>query len=111
MESIREIMKTHAGVVTEAQALIDAAEGEKRGLSDEEQASFDALCEKAETLQAQITKIEANHNRLRKLALEPSQPEKPAGEKPSNILSRAAFDALGSYEQYAFVKGGGVIKD
>jgi HK97 family phage major capsid protein len=51
---IRELMQTRAQHIADARKILDAAEAEKRSLSQEEQNSYDGLLDKASALQATI---------------------------------------------------------
>lgn len=78
MDRVLELRNRKAKLVAEARALLDRAEGEKRGLSSEEQASYDKMMEDVSKCSADVQREE------RLAALEAELRDIPPAPRPGN---------------------------
>ena len=73
----RELLERRAGLVNQARALVDLAEGEDRGLSDEETVSYDALMSDALDLGERSDRIGQQEKLAAEMAKSVNEPVKP----------------------------------
>lgn len=73
---IRELMQQRAGLIREARGIIDQAEGENRGLSDEEQTRYDALMNDVMELAARIERAQRQANLEQDLEQSQAEPQR-----------------------------------
>lgn len=75
--NLREMRKKFAGLLAAARVILDAAEEEDRGLTDEEQAEYDRLMGEADGLEERIQRAEVLENRMSGLG------ERAGGQAPA----------------------------
>lgn len=80
-ELLKKLREQRAALLTQARAIMDAADAAKRGLTPEEQSNFDTLMKQADDIQADITRRE----RLGNAETEMSQPATQANRPDPNI--------------------------
>jgi hypothetical protein len=115
---LNELRAKRAEVISQAQAIMDAADTEGRELTADEMTAIDALIGVEDgsvpnaiaNFDAQITRYQRQENLVADLA-------KPAGKpaiKPQpgqQTMKRADFNGLKPADQSAFVRNGGKITD
>lgn len=77
MKKLLELRQQKAALKTQMRSMLDKADSEKRSLNDEEGRQFDELRAQADSLDTEITRLEAVADDER------SQPGKPAGNGPT----------------------------
>ena len=90
--NIKELLQKRAGLIAQARAIIDKADGEKRGLTDEETQAYDALMNDVTKLTADIERrkrLEGFEQALGQPQGEPQRPEPGVGEGGSRTAPTA----------------------
>jgi signal peptide peptidase SppA len=112
---LRELINKRAALVERAKEIVALADTEDRDLNEDERKEFTEALDQADALEADITRIQGERERLRKAAEQKfvtNEPEKPGDSKAgTKVMKRADFNKLDSTAQAAFVKGGGKIED
>ena len=93
---------------------VTAADAQDRDLNEEERKEFTEAMDQADALEADITRIQGERNRLRAAAERKfvhNEPEKPGDSKADARMKRADFNKLDTGAQAAFIKAGGKVED
>jgi HK97 family phage major capsid protein len=93
--NLRELLQRRAGLIQEARGILDAAEGENRGLSEEEEQRYEALMNEVNDLTERIQRGEAQERLERDLerplevATRPDHGDPDGRSVPLQFVSRA----------------------
>ncbi len=93
--TIRELRQRRAGFVSQARALVDKADAEKRALTQEEQNQYDELMKQTNELGADIARretLEQTERELRESAHEPTRPD-PGGTATPPVATGRSSEA------------------
>jgi signal peptide peptidase SppA len=112
---LRELINKRATLVERAQEIVALADSEDRDLNEVERKEFTEALDQADQLEADITRIQGERERLRTSAEKQfvtGGAEKPSDSKAGgNVMKRSEFDKLGPEAKAAFAKGNGKIED
>ena len=88
--NIRELLERRAGLISQARGILDTAEGEDRGLSQEEQNQYDALWKDVQDLTERIQRAEQQSEAERAMAEPYEQGTRPAPDDGDGDEDREA---------------------
>lgn len=118
--NIREKIQRREDQVLRAKAIADLCDEEKRAMTAEETAEFDACLAQADTLAQEIKAESEQRERLRTaMELQVNAPASQEAQKPEpstaaanpKVMKRGDFDALSLQDRSAFIRNGGKLED